>query len=204
MNNLMKKIILLNLLIGLLIALPLSAKVGVGVGLGKIEVDEPLSPGGIYKLPAISVLNSGDESGEYEMEVTFQEDQPEKRPGASWFSFSPERFPLDAGQSQTVNIALTLPTSVTPGDYFAYLEAHPVKKAAEGGTTIGIAAATKTYFTVKAGSVLGAFTERVRSFFTTNSPGSFIILGVIVLIVLFITFKKYFALRFKIERKKKS
>jgi len=196
----MKEIVLL-IIIGLLVALPLQAKIGVGVGLGKIQIDEPLKPGGIYKFPSVPVLNTGDEAGDYEMEVTFQHEQPELKPEADWFSFSPKTFHLEAGQSQTVAVSLVLPAKVSPGNYFAYLEAHPVQKAE--GVTIGIAAATKTYFTVQAGTVLGAFTERIKSFFTTYSPASFIILGVIVLIILIIIFRKYFALRFKIERKNK-
>jgi len=195
----MKKIIFF-ILIGLLIASPALGKIGVGGGLGKIQIDEPLKSGGIYSLPNLPVLNTGDELTEYEMEVTFFENQPELKPEASWFSFSPSTFLLEAGQSQIVEVRLTLPTNATSGDYFAYLEAHPIQSAE--GVTIGIAAATKTYFTVQAGTVLGAFTERIKSFFTTNSPSSFIVLGVIVLIILIITFRKYFALRFKIERKK--
>jgi len=196
----MKKTALL-IIIGLLIAFPLQAKIGVGVGLGKIQIDEPLKPGGIYTFPSVPVLNTGDEPADYEMEITFQHEQPQHKPEANWFSFTPQAFHLEPGQSQTVAVRLILPTKLSSGDYFAYLEAHPIQKAE--GVTIGIAAATKTYFTVQAGSVLGAFTERVKSFFTTYSPASFIVLGIIVLIIFILSFRKYFALKFKIERKKK-
>jgi len=40
------------------------ANVGVGVGLGKIQIDELLKSGGIYKLPSIPVINTGDEAGD--------------------------------------------------------------------------------------------------------------------------------------------
>lgn len=195
----MKKTILI-IAIGILVAFPASAKIGVGVGLGKIEIDEPLKSGGIYSLPNLPVLNTGDVLADYEMEVTFFENQPELKPEASWFSFSPSTFNLEPGKSQIVEIRLTIPTSVMSGNYFAFLEAHPVQSAE--GVTIGIAAATKTYFTIEAGTILGAFTERIKSFFTTYTPASFIVLGVIVLTILVITFRKYFSFKLKLERKK--
>lgn len=197
----MKKTALL-IIIGLLIAFPIYAKVGVGVGLGKIQIDEPLKPGGIYKLPNLPVLNTGDEAGDYEVAVTYQHEQPQFRPEEKWFSFSPKSFHLEGGQSQIVEVTLMLPAKVASGDYFAYLEAHPVAK--KEGVTIGVAAATKIYFTVKAGTVLGAFTERVRSLMTTYSPISFIILGILALIILIFLFRKFFRVRFKIEKKRKS
>ena len=45
--------ITISFLIIMLVALPLSAlaSVGVGVNLGKIQIDEPLKPGGLYSFP---------------------------------------------------------------------------------------------------------------------------------------------------------
>ena len=122
------------------------AGVGVGVNLGKINIDEPLKPGGIYSFPVIGVINTGDEPGDYELAVTYHQDQPELRPAESWFNFSPASFRLEPGESQNVVIVLSLPVRMKPGNYFAYLEAHPVIESGPG-TTIGIAAATKAYFT---------------------------------------------------------
>ena len=144
------------------------AKVGVGVGLGKVQIDEALSPGGIYNLPSLPVLNTGDEDLEYEVEVTYLSEQEEMQPAGEWFNFSPQRFPLTAGSSQAVDIVLTLPVDARPGDYFAFLEAHPV---AEGeGVTIGVAAATKLNFTIEPKGVLGAAIERIRSLIEANRP----------------------------------
>ncbi len=72
-----------------LIAFPSFAGVGVGVNLGKIEIDEPLKPGGIYNFPSLGVLNTGDEPGDYEVEVTYHQDQTQLRPAQEWFSFDP-------------------------------------------------------------------------------------------------------------------
>ena len=179
------------------------AKIGVGVGLGKVQIDEELSPGGIYKLPTLPVLNTGDEAGEYKVEVTYLSDQPELRPDASWFSFTPQSFPLDAGGSQLVDVSLSLPVDTRPGNYFAFLEAHPVAKAE--GVTIGVAAATKLNFTVKPAGVLGAAVERLRSLLENNAPASYIIIavvgGVLALSLLVVVGRKYLAVQIRLKSK---
>lgn len=173
---------------GLLLSLSVSlvaAKIGVGVGLGKIQVDEALSPGVIYNLPSLPVLNTGDEDMEYEVEVTYLSEQEEIKPEAGWFSFSPQRFPLTAGSSQVVDVVLTLPLDSRPGDYFAFLEAHPVTGGE--GVTIGVAAATKLNFTVAPKGVLGAAVERIRSLIEANRPlvnGMAIVVGAVVIVFL--------------------
>ena len=179
-----------------------SAKVGVGVGLGKVQLDETLSPGGVYNLPSLPVLNTGDEDGEYEVEVTFLTDQEELRPDASWFSFTPQSFHLDAGSSQLVEVALTLPVDARPGDYFAFLEAHPVVKAE--GTTIGVAAATKLNFTVKPSGILGAAVERVRSLIETNAPTSYYVLGIAGGIIILASARRYFTVSVGLKKERKT
>lgn len=200
----MQKILLtLLILVALLFPQTALAKIGVGVGLGKIQIDEKLSPGGIYKLPTLPVLNTGDEAGEYKVEVTYLSDQPELRPDASWFSLTPQSFPLDAGGSQLVDVSLSLPVDVRPGNYFAFLEAHPVAKGE--GVTIGVAAATKLNFTVKPSGVLGAAIERIRSLLENNAPASYIIITVIgavlALSLLIIVGRKYLAVQIRLKSK---
>lgn len=201
----MKRITIFLLLVlttGFLIVAPASAlaKVGVGVGLGKINIEEELLPGGIYKLPTIPVLNTGDEVTRYEMEVTYLSDQPELRPESNWFIFSPERFTLEGSKSQLTEVRLTLPLQTKPGDYFAYLEAHPVATG-EGGVTIGIAAATKLNFTVKPANIWQATIQKISTFFTTTAPASYIILGALAFIVLILIIKKFFAFNFGVSLK---
>ncbi len=188
-------------LIGLTALVPAAtfAKIGVGVGLGKVNIDERLKPGGIYKLPTLPVLNTGDEAGDYEVEVTYLTDQAEMRPEADWFSFSPSQFHLEADSSQSVEVSLMLPVNARPGDYFAFLEAHPVTTGE--GVTIGVAAATKLNFTIKPSGVLGASIERVRSFFTTTSPVSYIVLGIVGTIVLIGIIRRYFSFNISLKRK---
>lgn len=177
-----------------------SAKIGVGVGLGKIQIDEPLSPGGIYQLPSLPVLNTGDEAGDYEVAVTYQHEQEPLRPEETWFSFKPKSFHLEAGESQKVDISLNLPVKAKPGDYFAYLEAHPTAK--KEGVTIGVAAATKLYFTIKPSGVLGAAMARVTSWLENNTPYSYWALASLIGLAAILIFRRFFALELGIRRKK--
>jgi hypothetical protein len=197
----MQKIIISSLAI-LVFIFPLFslASVGVGVNLGKINIEEKLKPGGIYKFPVIGVINTGDEPGDYELAVTYHQDQPELRPEQEWFSFSPASFSLEAGEARNVQVQLSLPVKAKPGDYFAYLEAHPVVKAGPG-TTIGVAAATKTYFTVIPANLRQATAHRISSFFTLYAPWTYIALAVVVGAILLAIFRRFFAFHIGISRK---
>jgi len=199
----MKKIILLSIigLVTILFVTPQAfARIGVGVNLGKIEIDESLKPGGIYNFPSIGVINTGDEPGEYELDVTYHQDQPQLRPAKEWFSFSPSQFHLEPGQSQSVAVKLSLPVKTKPGDYFAYLEAHPIIKAGPG-TTIGVAAATKTYFTVIPANIWQAMYYKTTSFFTIYAPWTYVILAIIVAAIIISIFRRFFALQIGIRKK---
>ena len=175
------------------------AGIGVGVNLGKIEIDEPIKPGGIYNFPSIGVINTGSEPADYELAITYHQDQPEIRPLQEWFSFSPSSFRLEPGESQNVAVKLTLPTKTKPGDYFAYLEAHPVIKAGPG-TTIGVAAATKTYFSVAPANILQAISYRVSSFFAIYAPWTYIVLLVVAGAVAIAAFRRFFKFNIGITR----
>jgi len=176
------------------------AKMGVGVNLGKIEIDEPLKPGGVYQFPSIGVINTGDEAAEYRLTVTYHEKQEQLRPAAEWFRFNPSFFRLEPGKSQNVEIALTLPLKATPGNYFAYLEAYPVI-AAGPGTTVGIAAATKTYFTVKPANTLQAVLQRIKTFIQSTKPLAYVVSAVIASALLFFIVRKFFSFRIAIRKK---
>lgn len=191
---------LIFLTAGCLITMPAIARVGVGVNLGKIEIDEPLKPGGIYNFPSLGVINTGDEPGDYELEVTYHQDQPQLRPAQEWFSFSPSSFHLEPGGSQGVAIKLSLPMKMKPGDYFAYLEAHPVIKAGPG-TTIGIAAAAKTYFSVVPANIWQAIYYKTSSFFTIYAPWTYVVLAVLIAAIIIAIFKKFFAFQIGIRKK---
>ena len=193
-------VLLISLSIILLSIQTASARVGVGVNLGKIKIDEPLKPGGIYGFPSIGVINTGDEPGEYEIEITYHQDQPELKPDQDWFLFSPPSFHLEPGESRSVAIKLVLPVKMKPGDYFAYIEAHPVTKTG-AGTTIGVAAATKVYFNAAPANVWQAIYWRVISFFTIYAPWTYVALAVVVGAAFIALLKKYFTFQIGMRRK---
>ena len=180
-------------------ASPSYAQTGVGVDIGKISVDEPLTPGGIYRLPSVGVINTGQEAGDYEVEVSYLHQQKELRPAQEWFTFEPKTFYLEPGQSQPVSISLSIPVNAKPGDYFASIEAHPIVK--KTGVSSGVAAATKLYFTVKPASIFAAVVARVSTFFEPTAPTSYIVLGVAGLIGVIFLFRRFFHIRFRVERK---
>ncbi len=178
------------------------AKIGVGVGVGKIQVDEILKAGQVYRLPNLPVLNTGDEPADYESSVEFHEGIPELRPAREWFSFSPQTFHLEPGEVQSVQVMLTLPLKTQPGDYFAYLEGHPVEKTEAGVTSVGIAAAAKLYFTVAPANIFQGIYYRVITTFQAYGPWSYIILGILVGAFLIILFRKHFSLNIAIRAKR--
>lgn len=176
------------------------ADVGVGVNLGSIDIDDRLAPGGRYSLPTLGVINTGDEPGDYEVVISYLADQDEKRPPEDWFEFQPQRFFLEAGDSQQVNIRITLPNGAEPADYFALIEAHPV--STQEGVTIGVAAATKLSFTVKPSSQFAAWRLNVAHFFEDGTPWSYVIPSSLLALLLLYLLRRYFRLRLRVERRR--
>lgn len=176
------------------------AALGVGVGVGKIEVDDQLKPGVIYTLPSITVLNTGDESSAYEVAIEHHENQPESVPEEDWFIFSPKEFTLEPGEVQEVQIKLNLPVNVAPDDYFAYVEARPIKKTPVGNTAVNIAAATKLYFTVIPGSVLSGIYYKILTFWKEYSPWpQIVVTGILVVLSIFLV-KRFFNIEIKLAK----
>ncbi len=187
----------------LLLAIPIlvRASIGVGVGTGKIEVKDKLKAGGIYTLPTVTVFNTGDQTSTYTMALTLNETQPELKPAPKWFSFSPAEFSLEPGQSEAVTPTLHLPIRTAPGDYFAYLEAHPSATAQQGTTTVGVAAATKLSFSVSAGNVLFAIAYKLISLFKVYAPISYALLALVGLVILYKIGRRF--IKVQISRVKK-
>jgi hypothetical protein len=174
------------------------AQVGVGITPSKISIDEPLVPGEIYRLPAISVVNTGEVASDYEVVVSYSSEQTELTLPAEWVNFEPERFHLEPGETRQVAVTLNVPVRAMPGDYFAYLEAHPIGEG--NGVAIGVAVATKLDLTVKPSNVFMAVWAKVSGFFAINAPASYIGLGVLVAIGLVFLFRRFFRVRFRLER----
>ncbi len=190
------------LLGGIIICAPviMHAALGVGVGTGKIEVKESLKSGGIYTLPEITVFNTGTETATYAVAITQNETQPQLKPRAEWFSFSEEQFTLPPQGSQTVTTTIRLPVNTVPGNYFAYLEAHPVETAAQGSTNIGIAAASKLSFTIAASNMWYAIMYRVLALFHIYAPWSYGVLWAVIIIGLSLIVGRFIKINIHIEK----
>jgi hypothetical protein len=177
------------------------AQLGVGIMPGIIRVDEPLLPGGRYDLPTLQVVNTGNESSDYGVELFSMAEQEELQPPTEFIVLSPTSFHLEPGASQVVSLSLDIPLKAKPGDYLAYVEAHPVATSGGGGMQIGVAAATKLYFTVKPANVFVAITNSIANFFTRNAPVSYIVPGVIVLGLLVFFLRRRIRIDINIARK---
>jgi hypothetical protein len=200
----MKKIIspiILALFLSVAIASSVFATIGVGVGAGKITLNEDLKPGSIYQLPAIPVMNTGDEESNYGMSVEFNQNQPEMRPDSSWFSYDDQTFHLSPGGSRLVKMSLAIPLKTVPGNYFAYLEAHPIKASVSGVSSIGVAAATKIYFTVAPSNIFQAIYYRTKSLVEGSAPWSYIVFAFVGLFIIVKIFKKFFKFNIAINVK---
>jgi len=191
-----KFILLLVFLIIAVLPIVSFAKVGVGIGTGIIRMDEPLKLGSIYDLPSVTVFNTGDESSLYQLVIEYRQNIPEMSPNKEWFVFKPNKFHLEPGQSQLVQIQIILPVrGVKPGDYFAFLSASPIKELEQGKTSIGVAAATKLYFTVIPANIFQGIYYRFISLYAKYHPWNTIIL-IIVFLAAFLTILKK---KFKIQ-----
>ena len=175
------------------------AKVGVGMGAGEIRLTESVKPGGIYKLPSVRVFNTGDETATYGMGIAYHQDHPELRPGKDWFLFSPATFTLGPNESQEVQITMVVPVKSLPGDYFSFIESGPVMSN-QPGTSVGVAVATKLFFTMVPANILQAMSYRVSAFFHTYAPWSWVGLGIFIFILLVLIFRRFFSLNISVRK----
>jgi hypothetical protein len=201
----MRKIgFLAPIFLGAIILLPIFslANIGVGVNIGKIIVDQDLNSGMSFELPPFTVLNTGDEPSNYKVSISYLKDQKELRPDKDWVKFSPESFYLEPGKGQIVNMRISLPIITEPGEYFAYLEARPEATQNAKGTSIGVAAATKLYFTVTPGNVFVGIYYKITSFYKNLLPWSNIFLALVVFAGIISILRKYIHLEIKANHRK--
>ena len=177
------------------------AQAGVGVNVGKIQVDESLAPGGIYQLPSVGVINTGHDASDYSVKITSLADQEELTPSEDWFSFSPSVFHLEPGESRPVAIQLDIPITARPGDYFTLVAASPVVTDAPG-VVIGVAAATKLYFTVRPSNRFMASALWVYYRVNDTAPYSYLTAGLLVLLILGYFGKRHLRIQIRVERRK--
>jgi len=196
--------IIFGVLICLCLPLLSVAKVGVGIGTGKIEIDQAMKAGLIYDLPSLVVLNTGDEASDYTVAIQHRENQAQIKPDKEWFSFEPLNFHLEPGQMQLVNMKLTLPIKgAIPGDYFAFLQGRPLQKTENGMTSVGIAAATKLYFTVAPANIFVGIYYRLGSLYKLYSPWSYVISAIVIAALLVVILRRFFSFNIGFSRRKK-
>jgi hypothetical protein len=94
---------------------------------------------------------------------------------------------------------MTVPVKTEPGEYFAFIESGPIAENAPG-TSVGVAVATKLYFTVIPANLWQAIGYRVSSFFDTYAPWSWAGLGVVAFMVLLALFRKFFSFNIAVKR----
>ena len=176
------------------------AKIGVGIGAGEMRLTEPVKLGGIYDLPSVRIFNTGDETTTYGMNVAYHQDYQQLRPKQEWFSFNPATFTIEPGKSQEVRITMLVPLKAEPGDYFSFIESGPIAKD-KPGTSVGIAAATKLFFTLVPANIFQAIGFRLSSFFATYSPWSWIGFGVIVFLAIVFLIRRFFSFNMALKRK---
>ncbi|MBI4089050.1 hypothetical protein HY415_03050 [Candidatus Kaiserbacteria bacterium] len=176
------------------------AKIGVGMGAGEIRLTEPMKLGGIYPLPDLRIFNTGDEVTTYGMDVAYHQDRPELRPAEEWFSFSPATFTLEPGESQEIRVIMTVPLKAEPGDYFAFVESGPVASN-KPGTSVGVAVASKLFFTVVPANIFQAILFRTSSFFKTYAPWSWVGLIVLFSILLLALIRRFFSFNIAMRKK---
>ena len=179
-----------------------AAKIGVGVGTGKIVVDQPIKAGLIYTLPSLTILNTGDEPSDYGVDIQYHENQTQLKPPKEWFGFEPANFRLEPSQAQVVKIKLTMPLKgVKPGDYFAYLQGYPLTKVDTSGTSVGVAAAAKLYFSVTPANFFVGLYYRVASLFSLYSPWSYVVLAVILAALFIVLLRRFFSFNISFRKK---
>lgn len=175
---------------------PIFGSVGVGVGTGKITLDEQLKPGLSYDLPPITVYNTGDVASNYYVSIEFSTREEKLEPSKEWFIFTPQEFYLEPDGSQIVEVKLKVPMrGAKPGDYFAFLTAQPQKNVDQGSGSVGVAAATKLYFTIAPANFLQAIFYVISDFVIRYKPWTIIIPLILLLIIIWQLLKK----RFKIQ-----
>lgn len=198
----MKKAIVCLLVVGMILIVPAVAQatIGVGVGTGRIVVRDDIKAGKIYKLPPITVFNTGTERATYTVAVTLNEKQPQLKPDPDWISFSPDSFALSPGKAQVVTPTLHPPIRAKAGEYFAYLEAHPEETVTQGSTAVGVAAATKLSFHVVPSNIFIALFDRIVALLQQFAPWSYIVIALAVVLLIYRRLRKHFNFSIRISK----
>jgi hypothetical protein len=181
----------------LLAASPAVASRGVAIDLGRIDIQQKLTPGGAYRLPTMGVRNPGTETTDYELKASPLEMKGRRAPPESWFHFSPSRLTLKPKESTAVRVRIQLPTGADPGKYIALVGPQIVTKGR--GAQVGAAAASRVTFTVEPASLLQAYWLKLKTLFSDHAPWSYLIPALLLATLLGWRIRRRFS--FRIEKR---
>lgn len=170
---------------------------GVAIDLGRIEIQQKLTPGGSYRLPTMGVRNPGTEWTSYELKASPLQVEGREAPPPEWFHFSPSRLTLKPKETRPVRIRIELPTGADPGDYVALVGPQIVTKGS--GAQVGAAAASRVTFTVEPATWLQAEWLQIKTFFSDHAPWSYVL--PLVLLLAFLAYRIRSRFAFRIERR---
>ena len=174
-----------------------SADRGVALDLGKLEIEQALTPGGGYRLPPVGVRNPGDEVTTYRMVVGSAQGQAGAPVPEGWLHFAPGEVTLKPGKTRKVSVRLSVPTGADPGDYETLLAARIVSDG--GGARVGAAAAAKVTFEVESATLLGAWWHELSTWLTETAPWTWIVPALLVALGTASQLRRRFA--FHVERR---
>ena len=170
---------------------------GAAIDLGRIEIQQKLTPGGAYRLPVMGVRNPGTERTRYELHASALRMKGRSTPPEAWFQFSPSRLTLKPSETRPVMVRIELPTDADPGDYAALVGPQIVTTGR--GAKVGAAAASLVTFSVEPANWLQAQWLRLKTFFGDNAPWSWLLPAIALMSLLAWRLRSRFA--FRIERR---
>jgi P pilus assembly chaperone PapD len=185
----------------LLLSANIEASAGVGIMPAQININEDLTPGDHYILPLLQIHNTGDTGANYAVVLSKVSDPNKYSPDEKFFIINPQYFRLEPGESQSIHLTLTIPIKALPGDYLAHIKAYPVSDA-QSGTQIGLAVASKIYFSVKPASTWQAMTNAAAGFFSRYSAFFIGAAALIILAWIIYYLSKHLKIELKLTRKK--
>jgi hypothetical protein len=170
---------------------------GVALDLGKLEIEQTLTPGGGYRLPAVGVRNPGDEVTTYRMVVSSVQGQQGIPVPEDWVDFAPREITVEPGETKKVDTELSLPTGADPGGYEGLLAAQIITEG--GGAQVGAAAAARLTFQVESATLLGAWWHKLSTWFESNTPWTWVVPAMLASLLFAWQFRRRF--EFRLEKR---
>jgi hypothetical protein len=174
-----------------------SASRGVAIDLGRVQIEQRLTPGGSYRLPVMGVRNPGTETTSYELMASPLAVDGRKAPPEAWFHFAPATLTLEPQETEVVEVRIDVPTGADAGNYVALV--GPKIMTRGGGAQVGAAAASRVTFSVEPATALQAYWLKLKSLLAGQMPWTALLPALAAFSVLAWLLRARFA--FRIERR---